>query len=580
VAKPSPVTKLAPARPPSSGGGWGSSSSTDGQSEEEMRAFLQRRVASFGLMLAALFGMFFVWRLISALLVNDDPSLAFLPWQALSVGAFAGMWATCRRGRRSVRFIRTVEVLGLTAAASAAIAMSLRISYAARPDAILLLCLTYTLIVRAIFIPSTPRHTLILGLMFAAPFLVSVYFIHVLRHDPAAYTAAADPRMRLPAQEIARRWTVVSGLWWIASMGIAVATSRVIYGLRKQVRDARRLGQYTLIEKLGEGGMGTVYRARHAMLRRPTAIKLLPPDKFGDESVARFEREVQLTARLSHPSTIRVFDYGRTPDGIFYYAMECLEGATLSDVVAEGGPLPAGRVIHLLEQAAGALTEAHGIGLIHRDIKPANIFLTEQGGIPDVVKVLDFGLVKQVAERSAGAGAVTTTAIASQVALTQEGGLAGTPLYMAPEAFTTPDKVDPRTDLYALGAVGYFLITGQEVFTGRTVLEVCSQHLQATPVPPTQRLGKPVPPDLERLILACLEKDPARRPASARALQAALRACRDARAWSEDDARRWLDAHGPALRARQPRAPVGSDATVAVDIGLRAPETPPRRKAV
>src|SRR5262249_31273507 len=186
--------------------------------------------------------------------------------------------------------------------------------------------------------------------------------------------------------------------------------------------------------------MGTVYRARHAMLRRPTAIKLLPPDKFSAQSVARFEREVQLTARLTHPSTIRVFDYGRTPDGIFYYAMEYLEGATLAEVVAEGGPMPTGRVIRLLAQAASALTEAHDIGLIHRDVKPSNMFLTEQGGEPDVVKLLDFGLVKQVSD---AAGEEM-----SNVALTQDNGVVGTPLYMAPEAITTPDKVDARADLY------------------------------------------------------------------------------------------------------------------------------------
>jgi eukaryotic-like serine/threonine-protein kinase len=307
-------------------------------------------------------------------------------------------------------------------------------------------------------------------------------------------------------------------------------------------------------------------------LRRPTAIKLLPPDKFAAESVARFEREVQLTAVLTHPSTVRVFDFGRTPEGIFYYAMEYLEGATLAEVVAEGGPLPAGRVIHLLEQAASALIEAHAIGLIHRDVKPANMFLTEQGGVPDVVKLLDFGLVKQVS----GAGGLEH----SDVALTQEDNvLAGTPLYMAPEAFTAPDKVDARADLYALGAVGYFLVTGEEVFSGWTALEVCSQHLQAKPVPPSQRLGKPVAPDLERLILACLEKDPAQRPPGARAMRAALRACQDAGVWSEDDARRWLDEHGQALRARQRRRPVGNSVTVAVDMGLRLPDTPLQRQA-
>src|SRR6185503_3012449 len=211
-----------------------------------------------------------------------------------------------------------------------------------------------------------------------------------------------------------------------------------------EVRDARRLGRYTLLEKIGEGGMGAVYSVRHAMLRRPTAMKLLPPQKFGAQNVARFEREVQLTARLTHPNTIRIFDYGRTPDGIFYYAMEYLDGANLAEVIAEGGPMPAGRVIHILDQVAGALTEAHGIGLIHRDVKPANIILTEQGGVPDVAKILDFGLVKEMGETGADP-------------LTHADTLTGTPMYMSPEAIAAPDQVDARADLYALGAVGYYL---------------------------------------------------------------------------------------------------------------------------
>jgi serine/threonine protein kinase len=297
----------------------------------------------------------------------------------------------------------------------------------------------------------------------------------------------------------------------------------------------------------------------------------LPPERFGSEAVARFEREVQLTARLTHPNTIRIFDYGRTPDGIFYYAMEYLDGATLDDVVDQTGPMPAGRVIHLMDQAAGALTEAHGVGLIHRDVKPANIFLTEQGGVPDVAKVLDFGLVKQLAEVD---GREST-----QPALSQAHSFTGTPLYMAPEAITTPEKVDGRTDLYSLGAVGYYLLTGQDVFTGRTVLEICGHHLHSMPVLPSVRLGKPVPQDLEELILACLEKDPAQRPPDARTFQSALRSCRDARAWTEEDARRWLDSHRQALRGRQMRTLVGGAVTIAVDLGLRAPEPGGERQA-
>jgi serine/threonine-protein kinase len=331
--------------------------------------------------------------------------------------------------------------------------------------------------------------------------------------------------------------------------------------------DGWRLGQYTLLEKLGEGGMGEVYLARHAMLERPTAIKLLPPGRFDAESLARFEREVQLTARLTHPNTVRIHDYGQTRDGIFYYAMECLDGATLADVVKHDGPMPAGRVIHLLDQIAGALAEAHQAGLVHCDIKPANIFLTEQGGMPDVAKLLDFGLVKQIGEPSTQPGAASR--------------ITGTPLYMAPEAITTPDQVDARSDLYALGAVGYFLLTGQDVFTGRTLLEVCGHHLHSTPVPPSRRTSSPVAADLEALILSCLDKNPERRPADARSLQRALRACSDAGSWSEEDARAWLDLHDGGLGAgRAPaQSPKRSSEQSACGAPAGAPAQSPKRSS-
>ena len=197
------------------------------------------------------------------------------------------------------------------------------------------------------------------------------------------------------------------------------------------------MGQYTLLEKIGEGGMGAVYRANHAMLRRPTAVKLLPPERAGAERVQRFEREVQLTSQLTHPNTISIFDYGRTPDGVFYYAMEYLEGVTLEQLVSIDGPQPAGRVIHVMRQVAASLSEAHGIGLVHRDIKPSNVILVaERGGAHDVAKVVDFGLVKEM-EEDAG--------------LTREGRLAGTPHYLAPEVITSSRDVVPQSDLYALG---------------------------------------------------------------------------------------------------------------------------------
>jgi serine/threonine-protein kinase len=272
--------------------------------------------------------------------------------------------------------------------------------------------------------------------------------------------------------------------------------------------------------------MGSVYRARHAMLRRPTAIKLVPPEKASASALARFEREVQLTASLSHPNTVSVFDYGHTPDGIFYYAMEYLEGTNLDALVRADGPQPPARVVHVLRQVASALVEAHGIGLIHRDIKPENVILCERGGIPDVAKVVDFGLVRDL-EPASGAR------------LTQANVIHGTPLYLSPEAIRAPDAVDARSDLYGLGAVGYYLLTGTHVFGGATTVEVCSHHLHSQPVPPSERLGRPVPAGLERLILACLEKEPARRPATAAELRDALGDLDDVGSWGERDAREW-----------------------------------------
>ncbi|HEU5076006.1 MAG TPA: serine/threonine-protein kinase [Polyangiaceae bacterium] len=536
--------------------------SFDTQTREEMRALLQERLGSFGLMFAIIFGIFFVWRLASALAGDDSPSQAFLPWQALSVATFSALWLVCRGRLRSDAFLHTIEFGCLCVAGGAATMMCLTVSYAARPDVILLLCMTYVLIARAIMVPSGARRTFVYGLVFAAPFLVSVFYIHRVNHNPATYTALADPRLRLDAATLAGRWTVIAGLWWIAALIIQTATSKVIYGLRQEVRDARRLGQYTLTEKLGQGGMGAVYGARHALLRRPCAIKLLPPDKFGPESAARFEREVQLTAELTHPNTIRVFDYGRTPEGVFYYVMEHLEGAALDRIVAQGGPMPGGRVIHVLDQVAGALVEAHGVGLIHRDIKPANIFLTWQGGVPDVAKVLDFGLVKQLNQAELDGTA--------HQPLTQDNSVTGTPQYMAPEAITAPESVDGRADLYALGAVGYFLLTGEHVFTGGSLIEILSQHLHTRPVPPSERLGGPVAEDLQQLILACLEKSPAQRPASARELQRALQSCVDARTWKENDAYDWFETHGEALRARRSHTTLDGSQTIAVDLDERA----------
>jgi serine/threonine-protein kinase len=290
--------------------------------------------------------------------------------------------------------------------------------------------------------------------------------------------------------------------WAAVAIALTAVASRVLYGLRREVRDAQRLGQYTLVERLGEGGMGVVYRAEHALLRRPTAVKLLPPTERAD-SIERFEREVQLMAELSHPNTVAVYDYGRTADNVFYYAMEYLDGVDLQGLVAIGGPQPAARVIHVLRQICGSLEEAHGRGLIHRDVKPANLFLCRNRCEPDTVKVLDFGLAKDVV-------AVDASLTASNVVL-------GTPQYMSPEAFATPALADARSDLYSLGAVAYLLLSGTPVFGGDTAIEICAKHLHAMPESPALRLGSPLPLDLEAVVLSCLAKAPNERPATGRA---------------------------------------------------------------
>ncbi|MET0618763.1 MAG: serine/threonine-protein kinase, partial [Thermoanaerobaculia bacterium] len=248
--------------------------------------------------------------------------------------------------------------------------------------------------------------------------------------------------------------------------------------------------------------------------------------RAGEDSLKRFEREVQQTARLTNPHTVSIYDYGRTPDGLFYYVMEYLDGIDLEDLVRESGPTAPGRAVRILRQACAALAEAHGIGLIHRDIKPANIFLCERGGIPDIAKVLDFGLVREI------------TASADP-RLTAENVVHGTPQYLAPEAIRNADSIDARSDLYALGAVGYFLLTGTPVFSGRGSLEVIHHHLQTPPEPLSKRLGKAIPPKLEAVIMACLAKNPDDRPESARALAKALHDCDDVPAWDELDARRY-----------------------------------------
>ena len=317
--------------------------------------------------------------------------------------------------------------------------------------------------------------------------------------------------------------------------------ARVVYKLGKAVTEAREMGSYRLTERLGGGGMGEVWRAKHWLLARPAAIKLIRPDKLrGDDRESqltlrlRFEREAQATALMRSPHTIEVYDFGVTADGVFYYVMELLDGFDLETLVGRFGPVPPERAVYLLRQMCDSLMEAHEHDLIHRDIKPANVYVCRQGRPVDFVKVLDFGLVKPRQEPGSDG-----------VQLTAEHEAGGTPAYMAPEQ-VCGEAVDGRTDIYAVGCVAYWLVTGQFVFRSRSPVEMMAHHLQTSPIPPSQCSELAMPSALDEVILSCLEKDPSRRPQNADQLDASLAACETDALWTPDRAREWWSLHQPA----------------------------------
>jgi hypothetical protein len=338
------------------------------------------------------------------------------------------------------------------------------------------------------------------------------------------------------------RWLILSLPPMVVALW-AVALSRFIYELGAQVTKAREMGSYELVDMLGRGGMGEVWRARHRMLARGAAIKLIRPEALSGTGEAetlrrRFEREAQETAALQSPHTVSIFDYGVTDDGAFYYVMELLEGMDLETLVARFGPLPPARAAYLLRQACDSLAEAHARDLLHRDIKPRNIIACRLGLNCDFVKVVDFGLARH-----------TRAGVDSR--LTMEGAVAGTPAYLAPEVALGYAEIEPAADLYGLGCVGYWMLTGSLVFEESSVMAMAMAHVRSEPVPPSRRLGRPLPEDLERVVLTCLEKDPARRPHSAAELAERLDRCRFDEPWSAARAREWWDSHVPGGPVRE-----------------------------
>jgi serine/threonine-protein kinase len=389
----------------------------------------------------------------------------------------------------------------------------------------------FLIIIYGVFIPNTWRRCLLVSLGLAL--------------TPLVLTPLAASRHQ-PLQTELLFSLLDMGTLLAVAIAIAVFGSYRIQVLEEQAFEAQQLGQYRLKQRLGAGGMGEVYLAEHLLLRRPCAVKLIRPEQAGDvTNLHRFEREVHAMATLTHWNTVEIYDYGHADDGTFYYVMEYLPGQNLDNLVARYGPLPPGRAIHLLRQVCAALREAHGVGLLHRDIKPSNIIACERGGVFDVVKLLDFGLVQ---ETQLGRDAER---------LTVHGTIIGSPPYMSPEQAAGKNSLDVRSDIYSLGAVAYYILTGQAPFVRETAMMMLMAHAYE-PVIPLVKIRPEIPLDLQEVVLRCLAKDLADRYPDAHSLERALAACEAADQWTEEDATNWWREH-PLRTAEdtelQPNAP-------------------------
>ncbi len=375
----------------------------------------------------------------------------------------------------------------------------------------------------AIFIPNTWQRALaVASLVAALPIGLLLYM----------FMTVPDLKAVLSQSEYVG---FISGQLMTLAIAVLVGTVGVhtIGTLRREAFAAKQLGQYRLKQKLGSGGMGDVYLAEHKMMKRPCAVKIIRAEKAGDpQALARFEREVRATAKLSHWNSIDIYDYGRTAEGTFYYVMEFLPGHNIGEIVDDYGPFSAGRTVYLMDQVCAALNEAHGIGLVHRDIKPANIFCAYRGGIFDVAKLLDFGLAKKRFE-----------ADDANANLTIEGTITGSPLFMSPEQAAGEDQIDARSDIYSLGAVIYYMLTGRPPFESDNPLKVMIAHASQEVVPPREH-NATIPRDVEEIVLRCLEKDREHRYQDVATLQRALRELVMEDPWSSDRAHDWWNCNG------------------------------------
>ena len=410
-----------------------------------------------------------------------------------------------------------------------------------RPDEIHISWITVLILIYSMIAPASPRRMLLASLVAAAM-------------DPLAFWIVGLAGFPVPSP------VLILVMSWpnFACAVVAMLPSRVLQRIGRRLHEAQELGSYHLVELLGTGGMGEVWRAQHRLLARDAAIKLFRPEVLGARNEAearvmlrRFAREAQATAMLSSPHSIQVVDFGITEEGTFYYVMELLAGRDLESLVREFGPLPASRVIYLLRQVCHSLADAHARGLVHRDIKPANIYTCRMGLEYDFAKVLDFGLVK-FKHQAPGGDTLSTI----------EHTTTGTPAYMAPETILGDAEVDRRADVYALGCVAYYLLTGQLVFEADTSMKMLMQHLHAPPVPPSQRTELPIPRELDDLVLACLQKDPNLRPQNAGELFRMAYNCRACEGWGSDAAERWWMMHLPEFTGPLTATPAPASGTL------------------
>jgi serine/threonine-protein kinase len=378
-----------------------------------------------------------------------------------------------------------------------------------------------------VLVPSKPRHALIALTLSGSAVPITIALLARYGNAP-----------KLPFEDFAGLFIVP----YVFVVLMSYIAARIIYRLGTDIRRARELGSYYLLDPIGRGGMGEVWRAKHNMLARPAAIKLIRRDLVGSElgaverALARFEREAQVTASLESPHTVDLYDYGISEDGNIYYVMELLEGVDLQSLVSRCGPLAAERVIYILRQACRSLSEAHRRDLVHRDIKPSNVFLCQRAFEYDFVKVLDFGLVKP----SSGAEPRTEKQV------TEAGAVAGTPDFMPPELAVGDEAIDGRSDIYSLGCVAYWLLTAQRVFEKDTPIATIVAHINAAPEAPSTRTEMPIPVELDSLVLACLSKDPSDRPGTADLLELALGEIATETPWSQDRAAEWWQLHYPS----------------------------------